>query len=115
MNCLCSTTNTRVIAARPGASGDPSKSSNKSILLSHTDLCAPLLEWVYLLATLVNFSNDRRQETYLSSRGELALMVLLRQINVLLLHSSAGKEDVPSASGNSKQPCASLLTKIRKP
>lgn len=101
-----------LIAARPDASGDPSKSSNKSILLSHAHLCAPLLEWVYLLATLVNFSNDRRQ-TYLSSRGELALMVLLSQINVLLLHSSAGKEDVPSASGNSQQPCASLLTKIR--
>ena len=79
LNCLCSVTNTRVIAARPGASGDPSKSSNEAILPNHTYLHAPLPQWVYLLATMANFRNGRRQEAYLSSHKELALMVVLSQ------------------------------------
>lgn len=68
LNCLCSVTNTSIIAARPGASSDPSKSLNEAILLSHTHLHAPLLEWVYLLATLANFRNGRRQEAFVFSQ-----------------------------------------------
>lgn len=79
LNCQCSSTNTRVIAARPGVSSEPSKSSNEIFLLSNTHLHAPLLEWVYFLATLANFRNGRRQETYLSSCKELAVMVVLGQ------------------------------------
>lgn len=67
LNCLCSITNTRIIAARPGASSEPNKSWNEAILLSHTHLHAPLPEWACLLATLASCRNSRRQETYLSS------------------------------------------------
>lgn len=72
LSCLCSITNTRVIAARPGVSSDPSKSLNEVILLSCTHLLleAPLLEWLCLLAALVNFRNCRRQEACWSSHKE---------------------------------------------
>jgi len=77
LNCLRSITDVRVTAARPDASNDQSKGSNEAILPSHKQLHVPLLGWVYLLATLAKFGNSRRQEACMSSRNEVALMVVL--------------------------------------